>query len=173
MKIIFLDIDGVLNSERSFIGGGHRSKDPQYEGMSYQEKFARCTIDQVACDLVNRLLTEFDAQIVISSSHRHHFKEGPDKVKELQEYMTSLGIKGERVIGYTPELRGPRGLEIHTWLDHHPEVETYIILDDSVDMLEEQQPFFINTDSAVGVSAQDYRRATKLFGKEDTRLVLL
>jgi len=173
MKVIFLDIDGVLNSERSFIGGNHRSKDPKYADMSYQERFAHCTIDQVACDLINRLLIDFDAWIVVSSSHRLHFKDGPNKVKELQEYMTSLGIHGERVIGWTPSLNGPRGLEIHTWLEQHPEVEMYVIFDDSIDMLEEQQDRFINTDMAVGVSAEDYRKATRLFGKPDTRIVLL
>lgn len=126
MKVIFLDIDGVLNSERSFIGGQHRSTEPQYADMSYQERFAHCTIDQVACDLVNRLLKDFDAYIVVSSSHRNNFREGPTKLGALKDYMTSLGINGERVIGYTPLLNGPRGLEIHTWLEQHPEVESYI-----------------------------------------------
>lgn len=40
---------------------------------------------------------------------------------------------------------GVRGHEIQAWLDKHPEVEKYAILDDDSDMLPEQMPNFFKT----------------------------
>jgi hypothetical protein len=61
-------------------------------------------------------------------------------------------LPGE-VIGITPNLtygRGfsdhtPRGVEIQQWLDEHPDVTNYVILDDDSDMLEHQMKNFVVT----------------------------
>lgn len=58
-----------------------------------------------------------------------------------------------------------RGDEIKKWLGRH-DVEKYIILDDDSDMLEEQLPFFINTDTHNGIRFEDMDRIKTMFGIE-------
>ena len=41
--------------------------------------------------------------------------------------------------------RAERGHEIQYWLDIHPEVTNYVILDDDNDFLDTQQKYFIQT----------------------------
>lgn len=174
MKIIFLDIDGVLNSDRSIIGGNFRMERDADKFDDYRIKFTKCTIDPICCDLINTVLREFpEASIVLSSTHRMHYEDGPNKLKELQDYLTFLGIDGSRLIGYTPRLHKMRGEEIQAWLDAHPQVESYVILDDSNDMLIQQAGNFVRTDPAIGISAENYKSITRLFGKEESRLILL
>ena len=174
MKVIFLDVDGVLNSERSTLAGGARLRSGNYENDPYYKKFTHATIDPVACDLVNRVIREIDAKIVLSSTHRMHFNDGPDKLDLIKDYLTYLGVDGDACIGYTERLHAKRGAEIQLWLnDHGQEVTHYVILDDSSDMLDHQMPFFVRTDPDVGVSSENYRTMTRLFGQEDTGIVFL
>lgn len=173
MKIIFLDIDGVLNSDRSIIGGNYRMKLDADKYDDYRIKFTKSTIDPIGCELINTILREFpEVSLVLSSTHRMHYH-GPNKLKDLQDYLTFLGIDGSRLIGYTDVLHKPRGEEIQKWLDEHPEVEAYAIIDDSNDMLIQQAGNFVRTDPAIGISAENYKSITRLFGKEDSRLILL
>lgn len=174
MKVLFLDIDGVLNSERSCLGGGARLRSGNYENDPYYKKFTHATIDPVACDLVNRILREIDVKIVLSSSHRMHFPDGPDKLNLIKDYLTYLGVDGSSCIGYTERLHTKRGAEIQLWLnDHGQEVTHYVILDDSSDMLDHQMPYFVRTDPTVGISADNYRKMTILFGQEDSGIIFL
>lgn len=63
MKAIFLDIDGVLNSDRSFLAYN------TIEGNTYYDNlFAH--IDPIAVGLLNRLIDKSGAKNVFSTSHR-------------------------------------------------------------------------------------------------------
>ena len=172
-KLVFLDIDGVLNSERSFVGGAYREREYHklYNGGQiddpYWMKITRCTIDTVAVDLINRVLRECDAYIVLSSTHRMHFPDDDNKLKNLQEYLSNLGIYGERLIGWTPRLNTPRGIEIKYWLDNNPGWERFVIVDDDGDMMDEQKEYFVRTDSAVGVTIQTYRKMREILNCAD------
>jgi hypothetical protein len=175
MKILFLDVDGVLNSERSFLAGGPRIRayEQQNPDDPYYVKITTCTIDPIAVDLVNRVCRELDVQIVVSSTHRQHFPDGPAKLMQMKAYFEQLGIHGEFIIDWTPKLNTIRGIEIQDWLNRHPEVTHYVILDDSSDMLPEQMEYFVHCDGGLGVSAQNYRDMTRLFGREDSGIILL
>lgn len=147
MKLIFLDIDGVLN----VIGQGH----DEY-GQIFHQHFM---------DNLKRIIDETGAKIVISSSWR---KSG---LKVMQEMWKHRGLAGE-VIDVTPSLylekggciqfwndklqehptpkiRGysiPRGCEIEYWLNMESgkyEIESYVILDDDTDMLMSQKEKFV------------------------------
>lgn len=128
MKIIFLDIDGVLN----VIPQGHDA----FGGIFHS-------------DFVNnlkRIIDETDAKIVISSSWRHS---GFQKMLDMWEFRN---LPGE-VIGVTPDLyrfldfEGERtmvrGDEIQAVLNIHPEITHYVILDDDTDMLKHQLGNFV------------------------------
>lgn len=169
MKVILLDIDGVLNSERSFMGGCHRidrpATTPENAEEPYTQRLARETVDPIAVGLINKLTKHAEAQIVLISTHRKNFRDH-DKylMAQLQKYLTSLGLLGDKCIDCTPVLFVKRGEEIKLWLDQHPEVTHYVILDDDSDMLPEQLENFILVDSRFGLSADDFRRACAILG---------
>lgn len=118
MKVLFLDIDGVVNKQESF----DRTKNP-----------GPYPVDSYCAFLVGRIQIHTDCSVVLSSSWRHS-KEGIEKVKESIV----------QIIDITPDMSGIRGDEVKAWLDKHPEVTKYAILDDDSDFYPEQ-PLFKTT----------------------------
>jgi hypothetical protein len=110
MKIIFLDIDGVLNCQKTT---------ERFHGF--------VSIDPKLVKRLNRILKETDAKIVLSSTWR--------LFEDNKEILEKTGIK---YIDVTPSFHGLRGEEINDWLSKHPEVDRYVILDDDSDMLPNQ-----------------------------------
>jgi hypothetical protein len=118
-KVIFLDIDGVLNVI---------TKDFDEYGAIFQEPFV---------SNLKTLIDQTSAQIVISSTWRY------SGLKAMKEMWQKRGLAGE-VIDITPHGDGVRGDEIDTWLKKH-DVTRYVIIDDDDDMLDHQMPFFVKT----------------------------
>jgi hypothetical protein len=139
----------------------------------YWQKITICTIDPVAVDLVNRVCHKCDAKIVVSSTHRKHFPDSDDKLVLMKNYFEALGINKEYIIGWTESLNAIRGVEIKDYLDRHPEVTDYVILDDSSDMMPEQMPFFVRCDGLVGVSSENYFQMMKLFKSSEPPILTL
>lgn len=134
--MLFLDIDGVLNSARSCLAfGGYP--------MELDEIGA---FDQIAIRLIQRLCDADDqVQVVLSSAWRLHC--------DYNDVGAALGLP---IIDRTPSLLGPRGKEIAAWLDGRDDVEAYAIVDDDSDMLPEQMPRFVNTDGENGLMYADF-----------------
>jgi hypothetical protein len=89
MRIIFTDIDGVLNPH-------------------WRTKWSKKSIT-----LYNELCKEYDLKPVITSTWRiAHTKE------QLQDIFKFQGIEVD-IYDYTPILGGARGLEIKEWLDNN------------------------------------------------------
>lgn len=163
MKVIFLDVDGVLNSVRSMVAL-HR------KDAGYRHDF----IDPIAVALINRLTDITGAKLVISSTHRKHI---PDPLGNgrclvaMQKYFDNFGITG-KVIGYTPcSSTGHRGTEINEWIcnerEHSDELTHYVIIDDDSDMLESQMPFFVKTNAYEGFGYHNYKDTLRILGCED------
>ena len=110
MKIIFLDIDGVLNS--------HETPNPR--GFPY-------IIDPVLLARLRDVLHRTDAKTVLSSTWR------VDPVGLLAAKY--FDIPFDDVTPDQPD--SPRCGEITSWLNAHPEVTRYAVLDDSDDCLDE------------------------------------
>lgn len=118
MKVLFLDIDGVLN---------HRMTKDRVCG------FMGLDPDLIA--VFNKIVDAMpDLKIVVSSTWRHMFMPGVySNFEELIQLLNKRGLKGE-IIGRTPDSwHDIRGREISEWLADHPEVTHYVILDDSPD----------------------------------------
>jgi hypothetical protein len=128
MKIIFLDIDGVLNSDKS-IDYNAKHVDTHMNKNIY--KSLRDYIFKPDAENVynlNIITQNTNAKIVISSSWRLH---GLDHVRTI---LKDCGVEGE-IISDTPYLRGNiRGIEIQKWLDYHTNIDSFVILDDDDDM---------------------------------------
>ena len=126
MKVVFLDIDGVLNSHRTAIAFG---------GIPFTTaRSGRSRLDEVAIRLIGGIVRASGAVIVLSSTWRKH--------EDWLDYGPALDLP---IIDRTPSLCGNRGTEIADWLRRHPDVERYAIIDDDSDMLPEQLPYFVHT----------------------------
>ena len=165
MKVLFLDIDGVLNSDRSFTA----YKLNAALNVEPNEQVYNC-IDPIAVNLLN-LVLRHDVKVVISSTHRKFHPELP----ALRSYISELGVRGD-VIGATPDLWKStqvgdwvsRGHEIDTWISEHGKDFTHFaILDDDEDMLVHQLPFFVQTDGRVGLNVLNVLKLQKLLDLPD------
>lgn len=148
MKVIFLDIDGVLNS-MDWYKRRTRVKSKTWDEYHAQE------FDPVALALIKRVINETGAKVVLSSTWRLS--------KEGVKFIKSIGID---ILDCTPHLPRPtntsveyceRGKEIKAWIEKNIEdrgevVDRYVIIDDDTDMLPEQQAQFFNTDNRFGLT---------------------
>lgn len=178
MNIIFLDIDGVLNSTRSFIAA-NRGRTGGWKTMEEREA---ATADPVAIGLINKIIEKSKAGIVVSSTHRKFFHNHHDGDCPLQSacyaridlaaYMEQIGIEGA-ILGATPNTKhGHRGTEIKTFIDNQivqPDftIDRYVIIDDDSDFLDEQFPFFVHTNVNDGFSFANYIKTLKILGVKD------
>ena len=159
-KIIFLDIDGVLNHETGYRNGN--CKPYELNGHIYE------TFDPTSKELLNKLIELTGADIVISSTWR---SDGLGAMKKLWRHENMLG----EVYGVTPSLCAaysdnlphgaisvPCGMEINAWLNskgyrhingnsmeqekymEQSKISQYVIIDDDSDMLYNQRKHFVH-----------------------------
>jgi hypothetical protein len=139
-RIVFLDFDGVLNSEHS----------AQELGTRY--RFARSSVDAL-----NDVLRQSDALIVITSTWKANWT-----LRENAEFLERDGVLPGRVVGKTPTLELERGLEIESWLRSAPyPVASFVILDDRDDMAMHRQRL-VQVSPQVGLSQTEAQRAIEL-----------
>lgn len=146
LKVLFLDIDGVLNSHRSCmaLGGIPSGLEPADLAL----------FDPLALSLLQSLCEVAELSVVVSSSWRicHHW----DAIGRALALPT---------IDATPRLAGCRGDEIAAWLAASPTpVAQYAIVDDDSDMLPDQAAHFVRTEHAEGLSFANLRSLCAIFG---------
>jgi hypothetical protein len=135
MNVLFLDIDGVLNSSNWFRVAyeTRKASRKKYEDALIADySNARWELD-LSQELVNnlkRIMYKVESlNIVVSSTWRMHYS-----VDELKDRLSKLLIiSPDRIVGKTPRLFEHRGQEIQKWLDDHV-VEKFAIVDDDSDM---------------------------------------
>lgn len=158
--IVFLDVDGVLNSEETCKKWHEKTGKGGYGGFFKEEEV--CTDENVKWgqDLVNnlkRIITETKAKIVISSTWRKFFS--IDKFKEMFKV---YGWSDAPVIDMTPKLNSRyRGEEVVAWVKENP-IDNYVILDDDTDFLQFQIANFVNTNPNFGLTKEDAEKAIKI-----------
>ena len=166
MKVIFLDIDGVLNSEDLRIRRRHEDNSFDDKKKPYIYDF----VDENAVNIIVKLCKQYNVGIVISSSWRLY------TLEDTMEYFHQERNKMFHpllpyVIDITPHIyfytevefydeffddkEDERGKEIQQWLNDNPNVEEYCILDDCNNMLENQQSHLILINSCHGLT-EDY-----------------
>jgi hypothetical protein len=119
MKVIFLDIDGVMITRNSV----------KYQYLHHPEdeniRFSRRAVKNL-----NFLINETGAKIVISSTWRLLYT-----IEELDGKFKEQGIKGEiisatSIAQFSTEEDTPRGQKIAEWLALNPGTQSYVIIDD-------------------------------------------
>lgn len=179
MKVIFLDIDGVMNSQEEMLA------------LLEKNSKVRSRVDlpsPAKCKLLKQLVDETGAEIVLSSSWRC-------SLNGIQEVMDSLKPYNLSLVGVTP--RGvskskfkdtiyenikprhcyyrnefcrdeveDRGAEIAYWLIKHPEVTNYVILDDeSSDIIGWHPNNLVKTSLYSGLTKEDILKCIKILNK--------
>lgn len=158
LKVIFLDIDGVLNSEKFLAYQPKRRLWARSHRFSKDEQSAVANIDPSAIDLLNDLIDKTDAEIVISSTWRSDIN--------LSYKLRFMGLK-KSIYGITPyDKSRHRGKEIKEWLDYYDNDKNitirYVIIDDDSDILNEQLPNFIKVSSHDGLTEDDVIKAVAI-----------
>lgn len=152
MRVLFLDVDGVLNGIEWFSRRGTRG------GI-----WPRNEVDPHCVDLLNELVVRVDTQIVLSSTWRI-----AGSLERSKKRMREIGVHTGRMIGITPRLPYPgRGAEIETWLLTYEAAQherpAFVILDDDDDMGPHLNRL-VQTDHRVGLTEEDCDRVAALFG---------
>lgn len=144
MKVLFLDIDGVLNSIRTCHAYlGYPSPHPTHRDW---DKF-----DDVAVHLIRQLCERTECKIVLSSTWRLY-----KGWEDLGEFLKLP------IIGRTPDaITRRRGYEIDLWLKEN-QVEKYAIVDDDSDMEPHQFPYFVQTSNKDGMSFDNFEKLLEL-----------
>ena len=158
-KIIFLDIDGVLNTEDWH---SRMTKDAPKDEFGY-------AFDPVAVANLGYIIEETGAVIVISSSWKFY---GVTKLREMWKIRKLPGT----ILDITPntisdeilmnanldeiEFGVCRGNEIKEWLSKHKsEISNYVIIDDFDDLLPEQMCHAVITNTLIGITESDAEKS--------------
>jgi hypothetical protein len=167
MKVMFLDFDGVLNSQQSCVFW-HNSRDQaKWENEMYSswtgslKEYIAHEFCPIAMSNVNFLCQRNpDLKVVVSSTWRI----GED-VESLKKILYPAKDICKAIIDVTPHFSRVRGEEIQKWLDEHPEVTNYVIVDDDRDMLPSQKEHFLNTSELHGFQFGDIFYAESILKK--------
>ena len=165
IKVIFLDIDGVLNN------------DAHWKRIRGKRKYYT-HVSQTLLDKLLIILKETGANLVISSSWRGF------QLKETIEDFESCNSKNELkqitkyIVGITPHSdERHRGKEIKWFIgnqndclyyklvDNKLDIEDYVIIDDDADILDEQKSHFFHTKYWRGLTMWEVKKIINYFNR--------
>ena len=165
-KVIFLDIDGVLNS--NFWNDNHQ-----------REISDGTLIDESKIKLLGELIRNTSAEIILHSGWKYWFDSNLEPLcKEAENLRNMLNKEGILVGGVTPdhsteEIRKSKKFslvkadEILDWLEQHIDVYKWIVIDDLNLHNEEVAIHQVKTDQSIGLTLEDVRKAEKMLQGEE------
>lgn len=190
VRLIFLDIDGVINSTKTWLlagkwpypeydddhgvhydGGGPSSRSLKAPYVSTIE-----AIDKYAVGLINKLCIATNAHIVLSSTWRRNLD-----IYDIRTMLEVMGFDPKRVIGKTVESSGTRGEQVFNFCQAVGEkrfysgpdflvangrliqslskvpmkLDSYVIIDDVDDFLDDQSQHVVMTDAQDGLTLSE------------------
>lgn len=159
-KVLFLDLDGVLNTEDYFAS----LKD---KGLPTEDSFGNL-FSPDAVENLRRIIEATGAQIVISSSWRFAGL-GTLKLMWKERHLpgnlydiTSLFVADDYIRAHMDDqsfdfyeaMTSAREMEISAWLQEHPEVTNYVILDD-LDSFRQHEAHLVKINPKTGITPAD------------------
>lgn len=172
VRLIFLDIDGVLNCELHYISKDFKNykkklrKDVKSKHIERMEYYSSQICNQRILWL-NDLCNSTGAKVVISSTWRKS-----KTLDELKDIFTYCGATFEIIDKTGTNSSGVRGVEVYEWLEnnchnltgiHSHDFKAYVIIDDDSDMLLNQQNHFFQTDTYSGLTPSICYKITRFF----------
>jgi hypothetical protein len=150
MKVIFLDVDGVLNSEHWYKKNHKRHPERCRVETAIDPRFVRN---------LKKIVQKTGAKIVLSATCRSTVREKRNHY--LHQILEKYGMK---IYDYTIRLGNERGYEIQDWLDKHRDVTNIVILDDDSDMVHLSK-YLVKTKNSPYIKQEDgsFKRDKSLF----------
>lgn len=155
-KVVFLDFDGPMIPLRAMCLEGQTSDPPS-------------VFDPCAVALLNRLCDKTKSKIVVHS----HWRYSPvhkEKYPDIKAHLISQGVKEEHLHeDLLCEEIDWRWVDIKAWLAKHPEVNNYVIIEDTYIPVgfEKFEPHMIKVDFSEGFSWRNYEKALERFGRTE------
>ena len=154
MKVIFLDIDGVLNTDRAIKRRKNQSDD-------------KIHFDEVALGNLKEIVLATQSKIVISSTWRIHRNTNNPLWAAIIDNLKNIGIENE-IIDVTEtnediKSKNPRWQEIKNWLEKNKskEISSFLILDDEWSM-EELNSNFVRCSPSTGIDLKNKEDGIKI-----------
>ena len=139
-KIVFLDIDGVLNSKL------YDNERTEKDG----------NIDLGRLPYLKRIIDETGAEIVLSTTWREHWSVEPAERDAVGEELdATFAAHGLTITDKTPML-DKRADEIKAWLALHPEVKDFVIVDDIPYGWEDLEKHLVRTNYRIGRGLEEH-----------------
>lgn len=148
-KFLFLDVDGVLNSDNWY-----------HEEWQKDHIYPQGDFDPVCVERINRVVAETDCKVVVSSSWRTD--------SNLQSVFTKAGLHFT-IYGTTP-FGDHRGREIQDWLDTQTTPYVYAIVDDDRKMLQSQKPYVVRTNGNIGITDDNVDQLINILNRTDAEV---
>lgn len=151
MKVLILDIDGVLN----------------YDNTNATAPSGALGVSNSKIQLLKNIIDVTNAKVVLSSTWRYDRPCG----KDYQYLVGKLKDSGIVVYSHIPEISSVRrGLEISAWLARHPDVEGWVVIDDTKFSDFDRGEFaghLVITDSKQGLTDADVSKAIEILNNEN------
>lgn len=156
MKVIFLDIDGVLNCNQTTLDRVYKINNNLpltefYKILRANGDPIYVDIDEKMVKILGKIVHLTGAKVVLSSTNRLEWIRGKDNLqssyaKALQFLFDKYNID---IIGVTPFLDltlNQRGKEIEAYLKSHDNIEAFCIIDDDNLGFQAFNDYFIKTE---------------------------
>ena len=168
-KIVFLDIDGVLNTE-------HYQGLLEYQGKPWQDEYG-AFFDPKSVKQLKKIIDATDADIVVESSWKYL---GLYAMKELWDVrnlpgiviaITPLSVSDEHLININLDyldtsILNCKGIEISSWLSKYETQDIrYVIIDDEYVILNSQLSHFILTNPYEGITEEQANQAISILNE--------
>ena len=153
VKVIFLDFDGVLNSDEYVRRCGHFG----------------VILNPDKMELLKQLVEETGANIVLSTSWREHWNVTEEGCDAIGDQINQIFRRHKMYIyDKVPHRTYGRKKNIQSWLQEHPDVTSYAVLDDQFLDGEGIRNHFVKISNLRGgLNEEDVRRAIDILKGEN------
>lgn len=171
-KIVFLDIDGVVNSRKWYYARSCMPKEMFIPTDDRVTERDMRELDLTVLGLLCKLVLDTGSKIVITSTWR--LGKDPLYFRLMFHRRGITEFPRDTFIGCTPSLPSSRdtqghnvtrGTEIQKWIEDNNFTGKYVIFDDDSDFLLTQKPNFIQTSHEDGLNWDHYYRALCILGQ--------
>lgn len=152
MKVIFLDFDGVLNSNRYVRECG-------YFGV---------VLDPRAMEILKDIVDRTDAKLVLSTSWKEHWSKNEKKCDASGTLINEIFARyGLSIYDKTPLLPREREVQIRQWLTDNPETENFAVLDDMFLSADFMTGHFVKTSSFKGLEKEEAEKVIRILEEKN------
>lgn len=162
MNVVFLDFDGVINTPTGYDVNGSYRDNFNYSSDGIVNNYR-------AIQLLNQLCRENDLAIVVSSKGGWRYSLRKDEngdyvIRNYRRILYDSGLDDHTYIyGHTPVTDFNKDMEIKIFIEKHPEVDKFVILDDCAEEISaDLREYLVLCKTEEGFTEEKFREAVKV-----------